>query len=136
MKDDSSVTNDSNPGNVTTNESRSFKYKSRILGKPAACDNGVLKNAEIAVPLKYISNLWQSLETNLINFNIYLELSWTKNCVMSSIAENTGLKITNTNQYVYLVNWRQSKIDQATEWKIRLLELVQDGNKNKGNGWQ
>ena len=104
MKDDSSVTNDSNPGNVTTNESRSFKYKSRILGKPAACDNGVLKNAEIAVPLKYISNLWQSLETTLINCNIYLELSWNKNCVMSSINGNTELKITSTNQYVYLVN--------------------------------
>ena len=35
----------------------------------------------------------------LINYKIHLKLSWTKNCVMSSVAGNTEFKITNTKLY-------------------------------------
>ena len=37
-------------------------------------NNGVLKNATIAVPLKYLSNFWQSLEMPLINCKVDLKL--------------------------------------------------------------
>ena len=58
-RDELSVTNDDYPVNVTTNNSPSFKYKSGVLGKPAAVgNNGVLKGAKIAVPLDYLSNFW------------------------------------------------------------------------------
>ena len=39
----------------------------------------------------------------LINCKIDLELNWTKNCVMSSIAGNTTFKITNTKSYAPIV---------------------------------
>ena len=47
---------------------------------------------KINVPPKYLSNFWQSLEMPLINCKINLELSWAKNCAMSSVAGNTDLK--------------------------------------------
>ena len=67
-------------------------------------NNGVLKNEKIVVPLKYLSNFWRSLEILLINCKIHLELSWTNNCVMSSVAVIIEFKITNTKLYVPIVN--------------------------------
>ena len=37
----------------------------------------------------------------LINYNIHLELNWSKDCVMSTIADTT-FKIPNTKLYVPL----------------------------------
>ena len=52
FKRDELLVNDAgNLGNVTTNNSTSFKYKSGILGTSTVADNGVLKKAQIAVPL-------------------------------------------------------------------------------------
>ena len=65
-------------------------------------DNGIFKNVKIAVPLKYLSNFWRSLEMALINCKINLELNWSKDCVMSTIA-NTTFKITNTSYTLQLL---------------------------------
>ena len=51
---------------------KSFKYKAKLLENTAAqpapnAANGIFKNATIAVPLKYLSNFWRSLEMPLIN---------------------------------------------------------------------
>ena len=98
------VDNNENPANVTTLNSASFKYKSSILGSPAAVDgNGVLKNTKIIVPLKYLSNFFRSLEMPLINCKIHLELSWIKDCIMSSIAGATTFQITSTKLYVLII---------------------------------
>ena len=98
------ITNDGNPNNLTSDKSISSKYKLRILGKPAAAgNNGVLKGAKITVPRRYLSNFWRSLEMPFINCKIHLELSWIKNCVTSSIAEDTVFKITGTKIYIPIV---------------------------------
>ena len=88
--------NNGNPANVTTDDSSSFKYKSSFFKPLTAADNGVFKDVKIAVPLKYLSNFWRSLEIPWINRKIHLELHWTKDCVMSLTA-GTTFKITNTN---------------------------------------
>ena len=59
FKRDEQNMNNGNPADVTTNDSTCFKYKSSILGNPAA--DGVLKNVKIVVPLRYLSNFWRSL---------------------------------------------------------------------------
>ena len=51
------VTNDDN--------SPSFKYKASIIGNTG--NNGIKNGVKIAVPLKYLSNFWRSLEMSLIN---------------------------------------------------------------------
>ena len=39
-------------------------------------------NTEVPIPLKYLSNLWRFLNLTLINCEIELDLSWTKDCVL------------------------------------------------------
>ena len=87
-RDESPVANAGNIDNVSTDNSTSFKYKSNFY-KTLTADNGALTNVKIAAPLKYLSNFWRSLEMPLINCKYYLELNWTNDCVMSTIADKT-----------------------------------------------
>ena len=95
------MTDAGNPDNVTADDSSSFKDKSSLLGSPN--DTGALENAKIVVPLKYLSNFFRSLKLPLINCKIHLDLNWTKDCVMSSVAGATTFKITSTKLYVPIV---------------------------------
>ena len=113
--------NNGNPANVTTADSSSFKYKSSFLKQRTADDNGVFKDVKTAVPLKYLSNFWRSLEMPLINCKIHLELNWTKDCVMSTIADTT-FKITNTKLYVPIVTL-------SSKDNVKLVKLLKEGFK-------
>ena len=77
---ESPVTNAGNPDSVSTGNSTSFKYKSSIFKTITATDHQVFNNVKIAVPLKYLSNFWRSLEIPLINCKIHLEWNWTVFC--------------------------------------------------------
>ena len=73
---------------ANTDNSKSFKSKAKLLGNTVAepganAANGILKNATIAVPLKYLSNFWIFLEIPFFNCNLELKLRWTKYCVLS-----------------------------------------------------
>ena len=102
FKRDEQNMNNGNPADVTTADSSSFKYKSSFFKTLEAADNGVFKNVKIAVPLKYLSKFCRSLKMPLINCKIHLQLNWTKDCVMSAIADTT-IKITNTKLCVPIV---------------------------------
>ena len=68
---------------------KSFKYKINSLENTEADgDSGILKNATIAVPLKYFSNFWRSLEIPLIVCKVELKLNWTKYCVLFAAGAN------------------------------------------------
>ena len=67
--------NNGNPANVTTDYPTSFIYKSSFFQPLTSHDNGVFKNVKIAVPRKYLSNFWRSLEMPLINCKLHLELN-------------------------------------------------------------
>ena len=88
-RDESPVTKPGNSGNVSTANSTPFKYKSSFFKPLEAADNGVFKNVKTAVPLIHLSNFWRSLEMPMINCEIHLQLNWTKDCVMSTIANTT-----------------------------------------------
>ena len=107
-----------NPANVTTDDSRSFKYKSSFFKPLRAADNGDVK---IAVPIKYLSNFWRSLEMPLINCKIHLELNWSKDCVISTITATT-FKITNTKLYVPIVTL-------SGKDNVKLVKLLEEGFK-------
>ena len=102
FKRDEQNMNNGNLAGVTTDDLTSFKYKSSFSKSLTADDNGLLKNVKIAVLLKYLSNFWRYLEIPLINCKTHLELNWSKDCVMSTIADTT-FKITNTKLYVPVV---------------------------------
>ena len=58
-----------NNADVTNdNNAPSFKYKANLIGNTEA--NGTRNGVNIAVPLKYLSNFWRSLEMPLINCKV------------------------------------------------------------------
>ena len=73
--------------NLTADNSTSFKYKVNLLGNIAAADRDNARvgrlNVKIVVPLKYLSNVFRSLEMLLINCKIKLNLPWKEECVLS-----------------------------------------------------
>ena len=64
--------------------SKSFKYKTKIIWITPDYVNRL--NAEVAVPLKYLNNIWKSLDLPLINCKIELDLSWVRNCLISEVS--------------------------------------------------
>ena len=65
------------------NNFKSFKYKVKLVGNTEADGaNGILKNATVAVSLKYLSNFWGSIKMLLIICKIELKLKWTKYYVL------------------------------------------------------
>ena len=93
-----------------TNDTDSFNFKLKIIGKTAADnDDGNIAgrvDIEIMVPIKYLSNFWRTLKMPLINCQIELILTWSRNCVIISTNINNQVPtfiITETNLYVPVV---------------------------------
>ena len=67
------INDDANEVNVADNKinynktitSKSFEYKTKLIGKMSS-DNNIL-GPKVVVPLKYLSNLWRSLNLSMIN---------------------------------------------------------------------
>ena len=80
-RDEPALDNNSNitdsPAN--NNNSASLKLKQQILGQT---ENSSLKDVEIMVPLKYLSNFWRTIEMPLINCKISLQLECSSNCIL------------------------------------------------------
>ena len=93
--DRTKVTND--------DHSPSFKYKANLIGDTE--DDGTKKGGKIAVPLKYLSNFWRSLEMPLINCKVELSLKWIENCVLTTAttANKVTFEITGAKIYVPIV---------------------------------
>ena len=111
---------------MTVYNSDSFKYKSNLLSvldsinTPAAVGNlayRTYKYAQVLVPLKYVSSFSKNIELPLINTKIHLELSWTKNCIMST-AGNDNDNNANTNTFQIT----------KTELYVPVLTLSSDDN--------
>ena len=83
-------------GNVT--QSESFKYKTKITRKTPAARN--TKDVKIAVPLKYLSDFWRTLEMQLINCEINLILTWSEASAISFATGETKIKIIDIQLYV------------------------------------
>ena len=93
--------------NLTADNSTSFKYKVNLLGNIAAADpdnsrEGRL-NVKVVIPLKHLSNFFRSLEMPLINCKIKLNLTWKKECVLSTADDDAVFIINDTKLYVPVV---------------------------------
>ena len=133
------------PSNPLSTNSESFKYKTSItkntynvdekitdddgneVDNPNYDANKVGKNeTEVVIPLKHLSNFWRSLNIPLINCEVELILTWSKNCVLAdmTVANNppTGLEfqIKDTKLYVPLVT-----LSKENEWHkiIRAIKI-------------
>ena len=89
--------------NLTQVNSTSFKYKIKLLGNPVL-DGAIAKlSVKIVVRLKYLSNFFRSLEMPLINCKIKLNLTWKKECVLSTDAGDAVFIINDIKMYVSVV---------------------------------
>ena len=111
--------------NIT--QSGSFNYKIKITGKTPAAGN--TKDVETAVPLKYLSSFWRTLEIPLINYGINPILTWSEDCVISSATEATKFKLTDTKLYVLVVTL--STQDNAKLLQQLKLRFKRTSNWNK-----
>ena len=77
-------------GDLTADNSSSFKYKIKLLGNVTEVAGNAARvrrlNVKIVVPLKYLSNSFRSLEMPLINCKIKLNLTWKKNAYYQLVA--------------------------------------------------
>ena len=59
------------------------------------------KKVETAVPLKHLSNFWKTLDIPLINCEVSLDLSWSSNCVITSLEKRLVTAAKGDNPAVY-----------------------------------
>ena len=134
-----------NNADLTVDDSFLFKYKSNLLGN-ATVENGnaIWKNANIIVPLKYISSFFRSLELHLINTKLFIQLNYTKNSVISNAAGNSTFKITKTELYIPVVTLKtedNNKLNQLLDtefkrkvywngYKSKIEDVIQPHNNN------
>ena len=86
INDEENGNNVNNNGinNDKTITSKSFECKTKIIGRTSN-DNNTL-DTEVVVPLKYLSNFWRFIDLSLIDCEIVLHLSWSKECIISDIS--------------------------------------------------
>ena len=91
LTDEANGNNDLNKNMIN---SKSFKYNTSITGSTYNVTAGArwynrnkegTKEAEIAMPLKCLSNFWRTLDIPLINCEVSLTLTWSANCVITSL---------------------------------------------------
>ena len=93
------LSDDNNPNNFpNTNlvNSTAFEYRNKITGNIYNVAEGAAghnvnrvgkKDVELAIPLKYLGNFWVALNIALISCEVFLELKWNKNCVITSLEQ-------------------------------------------------
>ena len=89
---------------------KSFQIKEKITDQADNSGAKNVENVEITVPLKYLGNIWRTLQIPLINFEITLDLNWSRKSVIAgTIVANQGTKfsITDIKLYVPVVRERR-----------------------------
>ena len=132
--------------NIKVVNSNTFKYKNKIIGNTYNVNAGadgydVNKNGtqevELAIPLKYLGNFWRALNIPLISCEVFLELKWDKNCVITSLEQRdigggnrdnapTGATLAINNCKLYIPAVTLSKDDE-----IKLLTNLKSGFKRE-----
>ena len=105
------------------NNTSSLVYISKLMNGTG--DNNV-NNVKLVLPLKYVGSFFRSLEMPLVNCKIDLELTWHKDCMISSVNAAAGqvvsFMITNAKLYVPVVTL-------STKGNNNLTKQLNDGFK-------
>ena len=87
---------DNNFANINVVNSEAFKYKNKIIGNTYNVNAGAdgydvnengTQEVELAIPLKYLGNFSRTLNIPLIICEVFLELKWDKNCIITSLEQ-------------------------------------------------
>ena len=113
--------------NLATNTSSSFKYKVNLLGNPDVANNVARRDVKIVVPLKYLTNFFRSLEMPLINCKIKLNLTWKKECVLSTDDDVAAPNL--DNNPVFIINDTKLYVPVVTLSKEDNKDFIEQQNK-------
>ena len=140
------------PSNSLSSNSESFKYKTSITGNTynvGAGEDGydankVGKNeTKIVIPLKHLSDFWKSLNIPLINCEVELYLTWSKNCVLADMTRRNArgnnpaivppaevtFEITDTKSYVRVVTLsKENDIKLLDQLKLEFKRTIKWNN--------
>ena len=108
------------PDDNNIEDSESFKSKIKITGKTP--NNNNVKDVEIIVSLKYLSNFWRTLEMPLINCEVSLILTLSPTCVITNSNGAGAFAITDTKLYVPAVTL-------STQENTKFLQQLKSGFK-------
>ena len=129
------------PSNPLSSNSESFKYKTSItgntynvgVGEADYDENKVGKNkTEVVIPLKHLSNFWRSLNIPLINCEVELILTWSKNCVLADMTKGDNQAIVAPLELEFQITDTKLYVRVVTLWKendTKLLEQLKTGFK-------
>ena len=81
--------------NDSLTDSESLKCKIKTTGNTLADSN--TKDVEVNVPLKYLSNFWETLQMPFSSCEISLILTWSSTCVITNSAGAGKVSVTDTN---------------------------------------
>ena len=121
------------PRNQLCSNSESSKHRLSIVGKIPEV-NVSLTNAKVLISRKYFSNFWMALSIPLINCEVELILTCSKNCLLADMTRHTvansaivassgaTFKIKDKNPYVQVVTL-------SKENDTKLLEQLKTGFK-------
>ena len=70
------------------------------------------------MPLKYLSNFWRTLDIPLINCEISLDLTWSKNCVLPSKATRNALAAEGDNPAAAQIDNPTNAVFEITDCKL------------------
>ena len=127
------------PGAALSPNSESFQYETSITRNTnniSGSDEAGKNKTEVGIPLKHLIHFWRSLNIPLINCEVELILTWSKNCALADITVRaagndnappaivalTGLESrkTNTNLYIPVVTL-------SKETDTKLLKQLKSG---------
>ena len=70
--------------NNETVSSKYVEYKTKLIG--TTTNNNNIPDPEILILFKYLTNFWRSPDFRLNNCEAELDLSWSKDCIISEIS--------------------------------------------------
>ena len=108
--------------NATLTDFDLFKFKVKIIGSTP--DDGNTMDVKLAIPLKYLTNFWRTLEIPLSNCVINLNLICFAVCVTATGAARFA--VTATRLYVPVVTL-------STQDNTKLLQQLKSGFKRTSN---
>ena len=112
--------------NVTDDDNDpSFKYKASLITNTEA--NGTKKGVKIAVPLKYLSSFWRSLEMPLFNCKVELSLGWIESCVLTTAEINANADATGADSATFTITDAKLHVpvvSLSTGEKVKLSKLL------------
>ena len=114
--------------NYSIKDSKSFDHKTSITGKLVG-NNVEKEKVEIVVSLKYLSNFRGTLDMPLINCDVFLTLTWSENCVLTSNAYRRAVATQGGNPAVGGINNPTGAAFKITDCKLYVPVVTLTANK-------